>query len=99
MKIINGTAVYVKWEAPLRPNGPLLFYTVLYDKKEYIPNGGTKILSVLPNITEVVIGALTPFSNYSIKVKVRNSLTVNESKPVTISTKMAGKLLYDYDYY
>lgn len=90
VKIINGTAVNVKWQAPLRPNGPLLFYTVSYDKKEYIPNGGTKILSVLPNITEVVIGALTPFSNYSIKVKVRNSLTVNESKPVTISTKMAA---------
>lgn len=82
----------MKWEAPLDPNGPLLLYTVSYQKNEYVSNGGAKLLSVTPQITEVVIGALTPFSNYTFKVKVQNTLTVTESEPVTISTKMAGKL-------
>ena len=86
----------MKWEAPLHPNGPLVLYTVWY-KNEYIPNGGEKILTVMANITEVVIGGLTPFSNYTIKVSVKNTLTVADSEPVMILTKMAGKLHHGYD--
>lgn len=90
LNAINGTAIRVTWAAPLTANGPLKLYTVLYDKTEYILTGGVKILTVMPNITEVTIGGLVPFSNYTVKVRVENSLTGTESKPAMIATKMAA---------
>ncbi|KAK2554980.1 Receptor-type tyrosine-protein phosphatase delta [Acropora cervicornis] len=87
VKIINGTAVNVKWEAPLRPNGPLLFYTVSYDKKEYIPNGGTKILSVLPNITEVVIAPSEPLA-FEANMTGAHSATLRWRKPRQLNGKI-----------
>ena len=87
---INSTAIHVKWKPPLYPNGPLKLYTVLYDRTQYFISSNARKESVMPNVTELAIGGLAPFKNYTVKVKVENSLIGKESKAVTVVTKAAG---------
>lgn len=88
---MNGTAIHVKWKPPQSPNGPLKYYTVYYDETQNFATGiYVRMVSVMPNITAVFIGGLDPFTNYTIKVKVQNSITGMESEAVTIMTKSAG---------
>lgn len=88
---INSTAVLVKWKAPLYPNGPLTLYTILYEKTQYFGSDDPRMESVKPNVTEKTIGGLSPFTNYTVKVKVLNVLTGTESKAVIVVTMSAGK--------
>ena len=87
---INSTAIHVKWKPPRYPNGPLKLYTVLYDRTQHFVTSNARKESVMPNVTQVFIGGLAPFTNYTVKVKVENTLTGKESKAVTVVTKATG---------
>lgn len=90
---INGTAIHVKWDPPQYPNGPLELYNVLYSESDsYLGDDlMMMIVTVMPNVTEAFIGGLTPFTNYTIKVKVKNTVALGSSKPLYILTETAGK--------
>ncbi|XP_078353190.1 receptor-type tyrosine-protein phosphatase S-like [Oculina patagonica] len=78
---INSTAIHVQWMPPLKPNGPLKFYTVS------VTGSFRKVVTVMPNVTEAFIGGLDPYTNYSVKVKVENSVSHKESSGVIIRTR------------
>lgn len=82
---INSTAIHVQWMPPLKPNGPLKFYTVS------VTGNIGKVVTVMPNVTEAFIGGLDPYTNYSVKVKVENSVKDTESSEVIIRTRPSGK--------
>ena len=90
---INGTTMHVKWDPPQYPNGPLELYSVLYSESDsYVGDDlMMMIVTVMPNVTEAFIGGLTPFTNYTIKVKVENTVAFGSSKPLYILTETAGK--------
>ena len=48
------------------------------------------LTTVMPNVTEAFIGGLNPFTNYTVKVRVTNSISEKTSKAVTIVTIAAG---------
>lgn len=45
----------------------------------------------MPNVTEAFISGLEPYTNYSVKVKVVNSVSGKDSYEVMIRTKPSGK--------
>ena len=92
--VINSTAVHVTWTPPLKPNGPLKLYTVFYDETEGFVLASAQRKSVLSNITEYFIGGLNPFTNYTVIVKVENSIDFKKSSAVTVITKPSGKCCY-----
>ena len=49
-----------------------------------------KLMTVMPNVTEDFISGLNPFTNYTVKVRVKNSIRGKTSKAVTIVTMAAG---------
>lgn len=69
----------------MKPNGPLKFYTVS------VTGSFRKVVTVMPNVTEAFIGGLDPYTNYSVKVKVENSVSDKESSGVIIRTRPSGK--------
>ena len=97
---INGTAIHVKWDPPQYPNGPLELYNVLYSESDsyFGDDLMMMIVTFMPNVTEAFIGGLTPFTNYTIKVKVKNTVALGSSKALYILTETAGKsdLLNNY---
>ena len=90
---INSTAIHVKWAPPLHPNGPLKFYTVMYDETANFLTSRGKMETVMPNITEAFVIGLDPFTNYTVQVKVKNSVADKESEAVTVVTQAAGNCL------
>lgn len=48
------------------------------------------LVSVKENVTEVVIGRLEPYTNYTVKVRVQNSVGTKESSAVIVQTKQSG---------
>ena len=49
-----------------------------------------KLMTVMRNVTEHYIGGLNPFTNYTVKVRVKNSIRGKTSKAVTVVTMAAG---------
>ena len=90
---VNSTAIRVQWMPPLKPNGPLKLYTVLFHETENFVSGSVRKVTVMPNVTEAFIGGLDPFTNYTVKVKVENSVSIKESTAVIIRTRQSGKAL------
>ena len=90
---VNSTAIHVKWMPPLKPNGPLQAYTVSFHETENFVLVNDRKVSVMPNITEVFIGGLDPYTNYTVKVNVQNRVASSESSEVTIRTRQSGKIL------
>ena len=90
---VNSTAIHVKWMPPLKPNGPLEAYTVLFHETENFVSGSVRKVSVMSNITEVFIGGLDPYTNYTVEVKVQNRVATTGSSEVTIRTRQSGKIL------
>ena len=90
---INSTAIHVQWAPPLKPNGPLKLYTVLYEESKTFPSDNNKE-SVMPNITEAFIGNLEPFTNYTVKVKVQNNVASKDSPAVTVRTRPSGNFFH-----
>ena len=90
---INSTAIHVKWDPPQYPNGPLDYYNVLYSESDsYLGDDlMMMIVTVMPNVTEAFIGGLIPFTNYTIKVRVKNTVAFGSSEPLYILTETAGK--------
>ena len=91
---VNSTAIHVKWMPPLKPNGPLEAYTVLFHETENFVSGSVRKVSVMSNITEVFIGGLDPYTNYTVEVKVQNRVATTGSSEVTIRTRQSGKILW-----
>lgn len=89
---VNSTAIHVLWMPPLKPNGPLEAYTVLFHETENFVSGSVRKLSVMSNVTEAFIGGLDPYTNYTVKVKVENRVAATESSAVIIRTRQSGKL-------
>ena len=90
---VNSTAIHVKWMPPLKPNGPLKAYTVLFHETENFVSGTDRRVSVMSNVTEAFIGGLDPYTNYTVKVNVENSLDNTVSSEVMIQTRQSGKTL------
>ena len=89
---VNSTTIHVQWMPPLKPNGPLETYTVLFhETKNFVP-GSVRKISVMANITEAFIGGLDPYTNYTVKVKVENKVATAQSSAVIIRTGQSGKL-------
>ncbi|XP_022808866.1 receptor-type tyrosine-protein phosphatase epsilon-like [Stylophora pistillata] len=80
---VNWTSIRVEWDPPQKPNGELKLYSV------YIPDS-PHFVSVMPNFTEVIIGHLEPYTNYTVKVKVKNSAGEEESSAVIVQTKQSA---------
>ena len=70
----------MEWDPPKKPNGPIKTYSV------FIPDS-VHLVSVKENVTEVVIGRLEPYTNYTVKVRVQNSVGTKESSAVIVQTK------------
>jgi len=87
----NSTAIHVQWMPPLKPNGPLKTYTVLYHETENFVSGSVRKISVMSNVTEAFIGGLDPYTNYTVKVKVENNVATTDSSEVIIRTRQSGK--------
>lgn len=79
----NRTSIRVEWDPPKKPNGPIKTYSV------FIPDS-VHLVSVKENVTEVVIGRLEPYTNYTVKVRVQNSVGTKESSAVIVQTKQSA---------
>jgi len=89
---VNSTAIHVQWMPPLKPNGPLEAYTVLFHETENFVSGSVRKVSVMSNVTEAFIGGLDPYTNYTVKVKVENRVATAKSSEVMIQTRQSGEL-------
>ena len=87
---INSTAVSVKWKRPLKPNGVVQSYTVLYvESSKYLVQLKTPF-SVLPNVTTAVLNGLKPFTNYTFHVRIQTNGGTNRSRMAWAKTDPAG---------
>ena len=65
---------------PQKPSGPIITYAV------FIPDS-VHLVSVMEKVTETVMGRLEPYTNYTVKVRVQNSVGTKESSAVIVQTK------------
>ena len=81
--IVQSTYLIVSWEEPASPNGILIQYEVLYR-----PLLGELILfqTVQPNVTQVNVTGLTPFTLYELRIIVSNNAGEMESDFGNIQT-------------
>ena len=77
---VNRTSICVEWDPPQKPSGPIITYAV------FIPDS-VHLVSVMEKVTETVMGRLEPYTNYTVKVRVQNSVGTKESSAVIVQTK------------
>ena len=70
----------MEWDPPQKPSGPIITYAV------FIPDS-VHLVSVMEKVTETVMGRPEPYTNYTVKVRVQNSVGTKESSAVIVQTK------------
>ena len=90
LKADSSTSVIIRWEAPITPNGIILFYSI-----ERLTNIVTEIATLSANDTLVYIDeddtVLQPFYTVSYRVVADNSAGSTASSYANITTLQARK--------
>ena len=91
-KAESGTTVSVQWRRPAKPNGNIIGYTVFYiDSKRYGQVPMDPGSTVPHNITRALLTSLKPFTEYTLKVRIRTHGGEADSDLVRVTTDAAGE--------
>ncbi len=80
--LLSPTTLILDWEIPSEPNGTIMAYTVTVGTREIVVRDG--------NTTELLLGNLTAYTVYILRVSANTSAGQGEAASINITTHQDG---------